>query len=361
MKPPPGKLGSGKSIRSRGAASLDVAWAMVWGAGALLFSVSAIAAFVIAGKDDGPGTRVAGLPLPPAVGEIGATGAIVQDGETVDFAVYPSQGGLAAAQAKSRLEVELGVLRREVAGLRRTLDILQERDRQLSERLRMVEQGKTPAPEVPLSDAGGTGGDQAHPATKDVMQQRIEKKLGKPNAVETAPAPEAVSLNVPLTERGNPEAVATPSRQPVRIVALPSHDEPATVGSIPAPGHKAATPADGSQSARPTLAVSRAAGTIAGDGDGRLARTDFAIDLGVFSSPEDAGLAYRRIKAELGALKANLAPHLAPGGSEKSGQMRLLVGPFPNAADAAAACVLLAAHKIGCQPNVLAGKPLALN
>lgn len=366
MKPPAGKLDSDKSIRSRGAASLDVAWAMVWGSGALLFSVSAIAAFVLSGNGASPDSRVAGLALPPLAGEIAATGAIVQDGETVDFAVYPSEGGLAATQARVRLQAELDVLRREVVGLRRALDSLQERDRQISERIHLLEQGKPSPTESGLSsssppqEAGPANVPPApRTATGNAVEQRIERKVGKPETVETEPAPESASIGRNVTERGNPERVHGAAARAVRIVALPPQGDAETVGSIPKAGH---TPgADRSDISAPAFSVSPPAGTFTSDKKGRLARTDFAVDLGVFPSADEAVSLFRKVQAEFDKLGDKLAPRLAPAPGDRNAGTRLLVGPFANAADAAAACALLAAHKVGCQPNVLAGELLVLN
>jgi hypothetical protein len=141
----------------------------------------------------------------------------------------------------------------------------------------------------------------------------------------------------------------------VRIVALPGAEAPQSVASIPAGSQDVAEPAP-VPDARPVtgsdgtpLSVSGAAGRISGDTGNRVGRSDFALDLGRFDSREAAESRWTDIRETQPALPATISSLILED-PQVPGGMRLMAGPFPNAADAAAACVYLSSGDITCSP-----------
>ncbi|NRG18742.1 hypothetical protein HPQ64_13700 [Rhizobiales bacterium] len=330
------KVHSGKRV--------DIAWAFVWGAGAVLFAAVAVGSYFFSPAIRGANDLYASLPLPPASGEVTTTGAVAADGETVNFAVYPSGGGLIAQQSTTRMQSEIATLRREIAGLRRNLSVLERQNDGLSRRLAAIEGGKHAEAQSLKPQEAGEPSSPAASATPETPRPRVE----------TLPAPEIREVDEVHSKSGiGASASGVDSAAPVRIVALPPAGEPATVGSIPAealsPGHET-----GEQPA-PVLSIAPPAGKTDGEA---LSRTDFAADLGLYPSEDAARKTLSAIEEHLSLLSGDVEPRVRPaqaGKGAKNNEVRLLLGPFANAADAAAACVLLSARNLACRPNIFAG------
>ncbi|MXN66982.1 hypothetical protein GR183_18875 [Stappia sp. GBMRC 2046] len=331
------KLQSGKRV--------DVAWAFVWGAGAVLFAAVAAGSYIFSTTDRPANGFYASAPLPPITGDVTTTGTIAADGETVEFAVYPSRGGLVAQQSASRMHSEIETLRKEIAGLRRNLSVLERQNDELSRRLATIE--------------GGEHDKQQPDETRETTPSTVPHATAAPEKpephVETLPAPELQILGDrrPAPEIEAPSAGVDPAT-PVRIVALPKAGEPATVGSIPDEG----TPPASGEDRKAVISIAPPAGKTAGEA---LSRTDFAVDLGLYPSEDAARKTLSAIKEHLALLEGTLEPRVRPAPAASGGrkdEVRLLIGPFANAADAAAACVLLSAREVPCRPNIFAGTPL---
>lgn len=333
------KVQSGKRV--------DIAWAFVWGAGAVLFAAVAVGSYFFATADRTANRLYASLPLPPVAGDVTTTGAIAADGETVEFSVYPSGGGLVAQQSTARMQSEIATLRREIAGLRRNLSVLESQNDGLSRRLAAIESGEhASTPPEGSEDAEALAHPPA-PATQDKTKPRVD----------TLPAPDLQDFsNIHREGEGKPAASGVDPAAPVRIVALPPADDPATVGSIPA--EAPSPPHETREHTAPALSVAPPAGKTVGEA---LSRTDFAADLGLYPSEDASRKTLSAIKEKLSLLSGNIEPRVRlaqSGKGAKNNEVRLLLGPFANAADAAAACVLLSAHDLTCRPNIFAGDPL---
>lgn len=317
----------------------EARWIALWGGGAMLFAVVGLASVFLSSGTPVPGDRFAGRTLPPT-GDVGTTASIPAN----RIEVYPSSGGVEGEQARRQLKAEMETLRREVAELRRAMAMLH--DQRAAERRARIEGGDE------------TAADQGPEFSRDV-DAAVDALAGPPKPVETLPAPQA---RTPAS--GNPEATAPPPvraasgdqrlieealpdalRSPVRIVAMPGTGEPARVASIP---KAAAAPEPASQTA-PLLSVTGAAGQIAADSTDRIERTDFAIDLGTHASDKAALDAWAELLKTQQHLPASLTTRVV---EETDGRVRLFAGPYPNAADAAAACVYLGSGAITCKPSV---------
>ena len=360
----------------------DAGWVALWGSAAILFAMVGASSVYFTDGGRAPLAEMASegtlLPPPGKVSTTASIGKRTDEDRTVQ--IYPSSGGVEAEQARRQMEAELDTLRREVASLRRGLAILQEQREIERER-------KDGAREKPAHDAGNTTVKTppvtAKPDTQDPdrvmsgapaaekrvpheraiprkpadtakessfreeLDRAILKVAGAPRRpVETVPAPAPWRNNeadkkvqaADAAPASDPveTAMAKQPATPVRIVALPSSEPPASVASIP---QKAVL-----RKPKP-LQVTRAAGHLDEDSGGRIARTDFALDLGRFDSETAAEETWKEIRAAQTLLPSSIA-HSKLAAPE--GKVRLLAGPFHNAADAAAACVYLAAEAVTC-------------
>ena len=363
----------------------DAGWVALWGSAAVLFAMVGASSVFFTKGEQAPLTEVAGggtlLPPPGKVNTTASIGKHADEDKTVQ--IYPSSGGVEAEQARRQMEGELETLRREVAALRRGLSVLQEQ-REISLERRDAERKKhTPetgdttrkAPPVeagpdtqkpdkmrsrsPVAGKGvphvrkiapRPGNGTKESSFRKELDNAVLKVAGPARRpVETLPAPAPWRKNetgeTTQTAEAGPDtelietALTKQEAKPVRIVALPSADgAPESVASIP---KKTVLRAP-----KP-LQVTRAAGHLDTKSGGRIARTDFALDLGRFNSETAAEEAWKEIRASQTLLPASIAhsKHAAP-----EGKVRLLAGPFHNAADAAAACVYLAAESVSCAP-----------
>ncbi len=89
-------------------------------------------------------------------------------------------------------------------------------------------------------------------------------------------------------------------------------------------------------------------------------RSNFGIDLGRFSSLDDVESAWMALKVTEAPILGSLSPLASVQQRDGGLSAHLLVGPFPNAADAAATCARLAARRITCKPTLFVGQQLTM-
>lgn len=347
MKP----LEHSKKAPVRGRKLGDAGRISLWGGAALLFGVVGVSSVFLTHPGVPTGQRLSMTRLPPA-GDVPTTASIgTQSGPGLE--IYPSVGGTDAAQARNLIKGEVETLRREVAALKRTVAVLQERKAILAEQVADVQS-------TSATETEETAARQSTPFN-DTLDAAVEAIAGKPGPVETLPAPVGpLSRTVPPAKPATgatfaEETLPASLREPVRIVALPGVETPLNVASIPTdsrdvaesapvPGARPLTGSDGTP-----LSVSGAAGRISGDTGNRIARSDFALDLGRFETREVAESRWAEIRETQPALPAAISSVIVED-PQGPGGMRLMAGPFPNAADAAAACVYLSSGDITCSP-----------
>lgn len=311
----------------------------LWGGGAMLFAVVGAASVFLA-QDPPFHGRTAGTMLLPPQGEVGST-ASISARKPGGIEIYPSDGGVEGAQARRLMQAEVETLRREVAELRRAMSMMHERGEIIAE---LKEQADAPPPSATFREnMDAAVGARAGPATPveivPAPTARQTAPQATPRTADAVPAKaEAVEAKPEnLIEAALPETL----RQPVRIVALPMPGEATTTASIPTSGEQ-------DTAEEPNLSVNGAAGHIASDSGDRIRRTDFGIDLGLYASRNAAEEAWTSLRAAREDLPAQLVSRVLP---EEEGQsVRLYVGPYPNAADAAASCVHIADEGISCRP-----------
>ena len=333
----------------------DTGWVALWGGVAVLFGLVGMSSVFL--TDDTSSGMTATL-LPPA-GDVSTTASIAADGA---LEIFPSAGGVEAVQERRQIKGEVDVLRREIAALKRTVAVLQER----REAAVLAPDEAAVSNVAPVSSAKANFGARVDAA--------VEAVAGKPEPVETLPAPSATSemssvesapgaassaraaasAGIPDPEQALPENL----REPVRIVALPGTRVPETVASIPRasePGVPDGTERDGPETS--ILVVSPAAGRISGEGSRRVGRSDFGLDLGLHDTREDAMAAWSGLREEHAGLPEGIGATAVD--DTESARVRLYAGPFANAADAAATCVYLAVRDITCTPSLYPQETMA--
>jgi hypothetical protein len=90
-------------------------------------------------------------------------------------------------------------------------------------------------------------------------------------------------------------------------------------------------------------------------------KTEFGIDIGAGTTLDELRVLWSAAKTNYSALFAGLRPLAAVGETKPEGvELRLVVGPLANAAEAARLCAALSASGLRCQPSVFEGQRLAL-
>ena len=331
----------------------DARWIALWGGGAMLFALVGISSMFLSPTPLQPGTRIVGRALPQQ-GDVRTTASITPRGPE-GIEIYPSSGGVEGEQARRALKAEMETLRRQVAELRRAMSVMQERNAMLSAGPREDDADAHPG----IAPAGDATTEQAAaPDVSDDIDAAVDARAGEPRPVETLPAPPARHQQSRTAPRANPsstvdtrtadrrrmveESLPEALRNPVRIVAAPGIEAPASVASIP----QGSAPVPAAKE-KPLLSITGAAGRIALESADRIERTDFAIDLGTYPSAAEAEAAWNELKTTQSQLPQTLETRII---DEADGSVHLFAGPYPNAADAAAACVYLGSGAITCRP-----------
>nr|WP_245153057.1 SPOR domain-containing protein [Stappia taiwanensis] len=318
--------------------------------------------------------------LPPS-GDVSST-ASIKGVSPLDVGLYPSAGGSDAADEHRRIWLDITALKREVGTLKHALASLRD-DLQL----RPVSQASKTLPAAPTAkertsapDARATtpktpattGSVPTEPAVAalpapvarfgDRILAAVERLVGPAGKVATLPAPAlpqkpegkpaeapSVAASVAAASVAAPAAkvIPVPPPAPVRIV-LPPQDStpPSSTASI---GPSASETDDTPQ--RYALPVTRAAGRVASISGERISRTDFAVDLGAYGSLAAAEAAWSGLTGKYPKLLSGVRRRILDEAADTGGT-RLTAGPFPNAADAAGACVFLTAEEFPCKPTV---------
>ncbi|WP_420415510.1 hypothetical protein [Roseibium sp.] len=336
--------------------------------------------------------RISGIQLPPD-GDVTATGSIRSGtrGEPIEVLRLPgetSSGTLSALE-----QSQITVLQEQIARLRRRLSTMSAQNDAYSRRLAALEA------EIanPAERASGTKPGAKSQTTASFLSGSSSRELADASHVKRPMAPlpkptkmadasaakpalmasaetmkdEQAAGRRPASRRINlhtgqraPELPIPASQQaPVKIVQLPPADTNGSLatGSIPQqPGLQPlqefdSTPA--STTLRPkVIAPSDAAGTLRGGGRSTLKRSDFGAIVGHFSSLAEAANAWSKFKEQNEERMRDLRPLIKNRSAQ--GGVSLLVGPFGNAADAAAACFYLLDVTDLCQPALYAGAPM---
>jgi hypothetical protein len=158
----------------------------------------------------------------------------------------------------------------------------------------------------------------------------------------------------------NPLKPPLPELNPAAPAAAAAPPEVAPVASIPAAAPERAAPA--AAPAQPAPPPQQAAAAPAEPAlEGAPARTEFGVDLG--GAPNVAALrnSWERIRRTHSSSLEGLRPVIGiRDGRGGQVELRLVVGPIGNAANAAKLCATLAMAGLSCQPTTFDGQRLAL-
>ncbi len=233
------------------------------------------------------------------------------------------------------LSGDVDLLREELVALRRTVASMRQSRDQLTSRLRQIENSYA----------------------------EITAAIGRGESLGTYSPP-----NMPRLRKSAPDAMLPPmppipdkqAKRPPRKIAPP-------VRQVRAPA-KPASPTDPSpdkpvastQADPVTTASVPAAEPLETEVESqRPERTEFAIDLGGYASLATLAKGWKDLKSKQKELVGDLAPRASL--SDKNGRLevRLVAGPFANAAHAITLCAQLQAAGRACQPTLFIGQPVA--
>lgn len=206
----------------------------------------------------------------------------------------------------ARLSADIAQLRQDLIALRRTVSTVSQSRDQLAERIARIELTEGL---MTSSIAKGDRG-RAIAASTDV---RARTATGGSDASGTPPMPP-----VPVAAREAREGEA--AQQPARA-------DPVVTGSLP-------------------------------PGDGQTERSDFAVDLGGYATLAALSKDWAAIRQRQKALLGDLAPRASLSDVNGDLEVRLVAGPFSNAAHAITMCAQLQARNQACQPTLFVGQPL---
>ncbi len=350
-------------------------------------------------------------------GSISRTGPVVMDGETVSIGILPSPLGTGGAESMRLLEARLETLQREVVSLRRRVLQMTELSDGHSNRINSLETGTSgalvtgstennvPVPAQPrLADIAAGTSQRSEPLDEAEDLPKLDpEEAGRPKAavslpkpdprktvqasVETKPAPEALPDKDPSTAKplaasaisaimspagavsespgnsyeGRTAALSsTPEPvRPVRIVGLPGPGTPApetTAAIPPAPAPEEALTVPEDPAADLIIRPVDPAGRTIGSAD-RIGRSDFAIEIGRYASRSAASDSWESFASAHTDRMSGLRALTQPAGDD-SEAVRLLAGPFANAAAASVACLRLELEQKTCAPTLFSGEPL---
>jgi hypothetical protein len=204
-----------------------------------------------------------------------------------------------------------------------------------------------PAPETVAAASAGAG--------KSLSASDISAAMAPAGAAPESPAAALASRNEAMKPKQQPA-------YPVRVVALPrsasaGNEEPQTTASIPPELAPSENPLS-LQDITDALMIRPAdpAGRTQGSAD-RISRSDFAIEIGRYASRSAASDGWDAFQSthsgKMSGLRALTQPAAASGED-----VRLLAGPFANAAAASIACLRLEISQNSCSPAFFSGEPL---
>lgn len=336
--------------------------------------------------------RVSGIQLPPG-GDVTTTASIRGGGRGGPIEVLNLPGDSSSRRLSALEQSQITVLQEQIARMRRRLSTLSEQNAGYSRRLATLEAELAKSSETIAAGAENTAGagtasflsgshsrelaDASHvkrpmaPLRKpsqmasrlaaDPMITASARPVTGTQSAEPRPASRRIDLHT--GQRAPQLPGSAPAQAPVKIVELPpaGSTAPTVTGSIPqAAGLQPleefdSTPA-GTTLRPKVISPSDAAGTLRGGGRSTLKRSDFGAIVGHYSSLAEAANAWSKFKEQNEERMRDLRPLIKNRSSQ--GGVSLLVGPFGNAADAAAACFYLLDVTDLCQPALYAGTPM---
>lgn len=246
-----------------------------------------------------------------------------------------NRGAARQTNRTQELSGDVDLLREELVALRRTIASMRQSRDQLTGRIRKIEDSY--AEITAAIGRGETLGSHSPPKMPPLRKSAPDDMLPPMPPIPTAQAQPPLRKIAP-PPRTVP-APADPDRQAASLQDKPAADkevDPITTASIPV-----AEPED------------KAAETQ------RAERTEFAIDLGGYASLATLEKGWKDLKTKQKTLVGDLAPRASL--SDKNGQLevRLVAGPFANAAHAITLCAQLQATGRACQPTLFIGQPVA--
>jgi len=232
------------------------------------------------------------------------------------------------------LSTDVEILRRELIDLRRTVSVIRDSRDQLASRLGQIEQtyqGFT---------TSITKSKQSRPAgglPPDPMPVSSSDPRGIP-PIPPIPIASPLGKNKPMRSMAETKQPAPIGEKPVAVAANPR--------VVAAPLHTASI----SKETEPAAAMQP-------EGS-KTEQTKFGVDLGGYSSLGTLSKGWTELKDRQKTLLADLAPRASL--SDKNGRLevRLVAGPFTNAAHAITLCAQLQAKGRPCQPTLFIGQPV---
>ncbi|MEM1046000.1 MAG: SPOR domain-containing protein [Pseudomonadota bacterium] len=232
------------------------------------------------------------------------------------------------------LSGDVELLREELVALRRTVTSMRQSRDQLTNRLRKVEDSY--AEITAAISRGGSLGTYSPPKMPPLRKSSPDDMLPPMPPIPDKQAQRSPrKIDPPVRQVKAPSKPANRTAPPKSPANAQKRPDPVTTASIPA-----TEPTEPSPDQRPE-------------------RTEFAIDLGGYASLATLAKGWRDLKTKQKALVGDLAPRASL--SDKNGRLevRLVAGPFANAAHAITLCAQLQAAGRACQPTLFIGQPVA--
>jgi len=255
------------------------------------------------------------------------------------------RGGDPSKPSKTQeLSTDVDLLRKELIALRRTVSSIRESRNDLAVRLSLVEK-KYEGFTTTLAQARPNEG-------RDPAQSPVRAQV-------RADKPMIPSDPLPLTTSTVAEKPDLPPLPPIPVAAPSVKTTVATKTKT----KKTATPANATKTPRrvdaPLTTASIPKKTEPEAEPKTIDKTSFGVDLGGFSSLSTLGKGWKDLKqSDQKALIANLAPRASLSDRNGRLEVRLVAGPFDNAAHAVTLCAQLQAKGRPCQPTLFVGQPV---